>query len=366
MGFVKEILLLIAACCLTAGAFAQDSTDVRTPWRPVVSYIGDAAGNLSGGMERGGGYLGYAVLGISYNGEESGRWRNGGFTLTGGWTHGCTPSESWIGDLQVADYIEAGNHLFLQECYLWQRWGNWEATLGMQDFCAHFCFADAANLYFNSSFGISSALSCNHQLSFFPLFTWGANLRWQPSSSFRLQAALFDTPIDWEDNPYNLKWRFQKEKGANMVVEGEYDTKMGTVVKMAIVAQSCDWTVSVQASAEQCLLETERHILRLFGMGAVHLSESCTHPLQYAFGANLSGLFFRTGNDVLGLAVTNAAIRWEGGSFRNETAVELTWQWGINEHFYIQPDLQYIVRPSGSDVPLDNALFSALRIGFEW
>ena len=101
-------------------------------------------------------------------------------------------------------------------------------------------------------------------------------------------------------------------------------------------------------------------------MGALHLSDSCTHPMQYAFGANLSGLFFRTGADVLGLAVTNAAIRWEGGSFRNETAVELTWQWGINEHFYIQHDLQYIVRPSGSDVPLDNALFSALRIGFEW
>ncbi|MBQ5532046.1 MAG: hypothetical protein IIU04_00710, partial [Bacteroidales bacterium] len=120
--------MLIAACCLTSGAFAQDSADVRNPWRPVVSYIGDAAGNLSGGMERGVGYLGYAVLGVSYNGEESGRWRNGGFTLTGGWTHGCTPSESWIGDLQVADYIEAGNHLFLQECYLWQRWGNWEAT----------------------------------------------------------------------------------------------------------------------------------------------------------------------------------------------------------------------------------------------
>ena len=101
-------------------------------------------------------------------------------------------------------------------------------------------------------------------------------------------------------------------------------------------------------------------------MGAVHLSESCTHPLQYAFGANLSGLFFRTGNDVLGLAVTNAAIRWEGGSFRNETAVELTWQWGINGHFYIQPDLQYIINPSGNSVQLGNALFSALRIGFEW
>ena len=364
---LKLILVIMMPCLLKTSAFAQPSEKNGSPWGMVASYTGDAVGNLKGGISQGGGYLGYAVLGVSYDGKENGRWRNGGFRLTGGWTHGCTPTESFVGDWQFVDNLEAGNHLFLQECYLSQQWKNLEVTLGMQDFCMHYCFLPSANLYMNSSFGISSVLTCNYQLSIYPLFALGCNLRWQISPSFGLQAAVFDTPLDWEENPYNLNWCFQREKGYNLVLEGTYASspENGTLLKMAFITRTDDGAVGLQALAEQCLAESERHSLHLFLMGAIHLSENCNHPLQFAAGGNFRGLCTKSGKDVLGLAITDASIR-SAGSLQHETVLELTWMLPWNDHVYIQPDLQYLIHPFGECERKSNALFAALRFGVEW
>lgn len=79
-------------------------------------------------------------------------------------------------------------------------------------------------------------------------------------------------------------------------------------------------------------------------------------------GLNYRGLIPGRDNDELGVAVAYASISSKLKSTRDsaETAFELTYKVLWNEHFYIQPDFQYILNP-GADLSLEDALVAGLR-----
>ncbi len=79
-----------------------------------------------------------------------------------------------------------------------------------------------------------------------------------------------------------------------------------------------------------------------------------------ALGVNITGLIGDRVKDVAGLAVTTG--RFNGGA-GSETAIELTYRVHFSENIFLQPDLQYIIHPSGRSSGIPHCLAGFLRIG---
>ena len=77
-------------------------------------------------------------------------------------------------------------------------------------------------------------------------------------------------------------------------------------------------------------------------------------------GCSLTSLFSKSGADALTAGFASAHIdghKWE-------TAIELNYRYQIGDHFYVSPDMQWILNPMG-DPDAKNALVGTLRLGFE-
>jgi porin len=84
------------------------------------------------------------------------------------------------------------------------------------------------------------------------------------------------------------------------------------------------------------------------------------HRYYFGLGSNYYGIFSEEGKDILGLAVNFFDLRKTIHQY--ETTLELYYKWQFNKNFAIQPDIQYIINPSGTDTKLSNALVSILRL----
>ena len=73
---------------------------------------------------------------------------------------------------------------------------------------------------------------------------------------------------------------------------------------------------------------------------------------------------FKERDDVFGIALTSALLSDE--SKKHETVIELTYKCQIIDQLFIQPNLQYIINPAGTEEKLNNALVAGLRFGFEF
>ncbi len=77
-------------------------------------------------------------------------------------------------------------------------------------------------------------------------------------------------------------------------------------------------------------------------------------------GANLRGVFSKRRRDVLGFAVAHAGLH--DAAHKHETVLELYYKYRFNDNIALQPDIQYVISPSGSDEKLSNALAGILRL----
>jgi porin len=81
-------------------------------------------------------------------------------------------------------------------------------------------------------------------------------------------------------------------------------------------------------------------------------------------GCTYTGLFSKAGADVLGLAVADGMLTKTRG--RDETAFELTYKFQVSDQIYLQPEMQYVLHPGGTDVQLKNATVGLVRLGLEF
>lgn len=365
-----KCLILTSLILISLHLSAQDTASVRQRENPVsfeVSYSGDLMGNVAGGIKQGGTYLGYAQLGLLLDFEKMGAWKGGVLCIKGGNTHSGTPSETFIGDFQSADNIEAGNHTFLQELWFSQTIWQFELKAGLQDFNADFTACESAALFVNSSFGIHAVLSDHTTLPIFPIMGLGANLRWNFRNDMSWIVGAYDCPYDFEENPYNVHWKFTKEKGGILATEYQYTPTIKNELQgqyqVGFTYETAGRNWGVYLNASQAVWKRNQKTLNLFVMSALerHLSEHMY--FQISGGASMTGVFSKKGKDVLGIACTSAM---SSNKLEHETAIELTYQYQIHEFIYLQPDIQYIINPSGTEEELDNALMLLLRLKIEF
>lgn len=384
MNNLKKGLLLLIVFKVSHG-FSQTLSKTSTPaWQLNATYNGDLARNFNGGIATGTTYLGLSDLFLSYNTENAGLWKGGEFLVHGANTHGGEPSANLIGDFQVASNIEAGNHSFLYELWYKHTFNSMQTTIGLQDLNIEFANSDVASLFLNSSFGVHSVISDNTLAPIFPLTSPGITICWKTSDNLCMKTAVYKgCPIDFEDNPYNIKWDLNYLQALLWITEGQYSWMNKTGTQNGIKAglffhQHCP-------DAEIINSETGNNLTYDYGfymVGEHQLFHNTLNNKQFnvfyqigvsprndnfgylGAGCSFSGLFSKTGADELGFAMAWGMLTPERGN--DETALELTYKFPICEHIFLQPDLQYIIHPGGTDQQLANATVGFLRLGLEF
>lgn len=349
-----------------------------------ATYKGDFVSNFSGGIKTGSTYLGLADLYVSFDAEKAGLWKGGEFMIHGANSHGGEPSANLIGDFQVASNIEAGNHTFLYELWLKQTIGNVTATIGLQDLNAEFTNSDVASLFLNSSFGVHSVISDNILAPIFPLTSPGITFCWNTSETICLKSAIYKgCPIDFDTNPYNVRWDLNHLQGLLWVTEGQFSWKShqekNNVLKTgAFFHRHCPESGVINSETGNELTydygfylvgdhQVFSHGNEVRGLNIFYQLGVSPRNDNFAYvgaGCSYSGLLSGKGSDVLGLAIASGMLTDERG--KDETTFELTYKVQLTDQIYFQPDLQYVVNPGGTGLPLKNATVGLLRLGLEF
>ncbi len=344
---LKKVTLTLFAAAVSLAAHAQP--EKQNPFSFEGSYVGDAYYNTTGGLKTGGGFMGMGNIMVGFDTEKARLWRGGSFFVNGASIHGKSLTENYLGDMQVASNIDAGEHAYLHELWFRQRLGNLALTLGLQDLNAEFMVSEGAGEFVNSSFGVPPVIATGIPVPIFPLTGLGASVRWDIGDKWAVQGALFDgdqTPFD--RNPHNIRWSFAKDDGLLTMGEVHY----GGRFKLGAYYHSADENYGFYALADQPVSER----LSLFGQLAVAPKSKNENNYSVGLGAN----YFISERHALGLAATHAGLH--AADHKHETAVELYYKYTLNDYIALQPDFQYIINPSGAEMKLDNALVGMLRL----
>lgn len=374
---LSTVTILSVLTYFTSQAFAQDGPDKKQDAVALgASYTGDNVNNLRGGIKTGSCYLGLAHLYINIDTKNAGLWKGGHIYLNTTNTHGASPSAEYIGDLQTASNIEAGNHTFFQELWYKQVIGKVELTAGLQDLNVQFANTDNGALYLNSSFGILPTISANIPAPIYPLTALGFSGKWTISDDFSWNSAIYDgNPFDFDRNPYNLNWKINPNDGLLAITEVQYTHQykdLPATYKIGLYSHN-HWF----SSRSQTVDSVPENNYGFYVIGDKMFwkrdSKSLSTFLQFGFGPsryNQNYMYIGTGlnyqglrknkNDVIGLAVATARLK---GAVSYETTFELTYKTDLSQKIYIQPDVQYIINPAGLGNKLGNSLEFTLRLG---
>ena len=379
---LKCVFTLGTFTCLACLANAKRLSDKNEGEHVTfeASYIADNINDVIGGIQTGSNYLGMANMMMVFDTEKARMWKGGHFFINAANTHGDEPSINLIGDVQVISNIEAGNHTYLQEVWVKQHFSSTVITMGLQDLNVEFANSTYGELYLNSSFGILPIISNNFNASIFPLTTMGITCKWVASKKYTWVNAMYDgSPTNFDYNPYNLKWQFNSGDGLLLISEIQKQKKtkhLSGVYKLGAYSHFhrkgknidtpdslTNSLIGIYAFCDHTLWVRGNKNLGLFVQLGYSPSKASTNDFYLGSGLNYTGLLSKKAKDVLGLAFAHVNFTRNGNS---ETAIELTYQYQISGHFFVQPDIQYIVHPSGTGEPLPNALAANFRFGLNF
>jgi len=380
---MRNAVLLAILTILSIQLKSQGQKDsTQSAFQFEASYIGDNINVISGGIKKSAAYLGFATFNVSFNFEKARLWKGGLLHLHAANTHGSNPSADFIGDFQVVSNIEAGNHTYLQEFWIKQNFGKLELTFGLQDLNAEIAATEGGSLFLNSSFGILPSISANLSSPIFPLTALGLTSKWYISEKSTWLAAIYDgNPTEFENNPYNLNWRYNTGDGILAITEFQQNIEINSlpgILKLGVfnhchfidkvrnveVPDSINYCINgAYLMIDQKIWQKSKNCFGFFTQLGVSPSKYSISNYYLGAGINFCGLFNKNGEDALGLAIAHVNFNDDLGS---ESAIELTYFNQITENIFIQPDIQYIINPSGTRSGLQNAFTANIRFGINF
>ncbi len=364
------IIILIALSQFSGNrVFSQDSIVNLAPISFEACYVGDFGRNFRGGIMQDDFYLGMITLSSSINSQGLGLWHGGSINISLSNTHGRSLSSDIIGDAQVVSNIDNGLSTILYSAYYQQEFGNLNIFAGKHDLNSEFMICDNSMLFLNSSAAVVPTASLNLPLSIFPRPVMGAGALWSNGKHIGLRSAVYDASAPDTD-----------ELNADMVpsfdeyialAELEYfSDSTHTKIKAGAFYHTEDtepigkgsaksYNYSVYLNAEQQLLSLGKADLSACGHIGIAPYQYNGSSMFYALGAVANNVY---GKYSLGLMYYNMAYSRESeNGDASEQVIECTALFPITDNISVQPNIQYIVTPSGNS-ELDNALIAMLRI----
>ena len=369
------------------------------------TYIGEALGNLSGGISRTSIYEGRLELTTELDLAKLMGWSGGTLHATAYQIHGRGLTSRTLDNLLDVSSIEARPTTRLFTLWLQQQLWSDTSSIRVGQIAAddEFIISDTAAIFVNATFGWPgwAAADLPSGGPAYPLATPGARLRFDPAENVTLLGAVFSGNPAGNGGPADPQLRdisgttFSFSGGTLMIGEAQYRINQGEHAaglpgtykfglwyhtgsfadlnldrsgrSLASPASSgvplrhrSDY--AIYAIADQTVWQGADQGLNLFLRIAGAPSDRNLISFYVDGGAAFSGLIAGRPDDKLGLAVgyarigdaardfdSNVAAFTGSGLVRDyETVLELTYQAQIAPWWILQPDLQVVFHPGGT------------------
>lgn len=372
IGMKRVALLFFKGYSLFAQTHDADSSGCGLDYKS--SYIGDFLYNAAGGKQQGLAYLGMASLGIHIETEKLRLWKGGSIYVLGKSVHGHSPTEKLVGDFQTISNIDGGEHTYLHEFWYKQRFNNWSITAGLQDANEELAVNEVGDLFVQSSFGIPSVVAESVPIAIFPLTNIGVTLQAHIHENIDVSAAVYNgNPNHFEANPYNTDWKFDKQDGILSIAECKIHSTSDDYITVGYYNHS--GLEEYNDSIQQYELSFEQNYgaysiinytawqhpqsdtkLGVFVQAAISPKAINENYYYIGFGGVLSN--WGKAQSAVGIGIAHAGFN----NNTSETIIETSLQTEIAKQLFIQPNIHYVIHPSGSNSGIKNALVAGLRI----
>jgi porin len=326
-------------------------------------YYGEVFTNAQGGISTNGAtrYQALLDLPVTFDFEKMRLPLPGRFFLLAQNTHGRGISEDFVGDTLVLSDIDSFHNVMQVGEYWWE--SSWLTDdvivrLGKQDVNTEFAIMDLAEDFIQSTFELTPSAT----LPTYPDQSMAAVVLMQLKESLQLKVGIWDALANGES------WGFSGNDTVLVIGELEYTytlfdgTLPGTLGLGAgymsdgeLAAETLAATHGYYAQLEQLVYREctcdpyndqglavfAAYYPRFLGPQVLTktIGDSAVAGLVY------TGLISQRGEDTFGAGVAWAEL-FQGGT-NQETVYELFYKTQITPRISLQPDLQYIVSPSG-------------------
>jgi porin len=416
-----------------AGGSAADATDETPNWRETtlsgdwggsrkrlydagvqadLVYSADYLRDTTGGLKRGGAYMGHFDLILQFDGEKLVGWQGGSAYLQLISNSGGRVNLNHVGSLMGVDNLEAPvNRTGIFKAWLQQSFLDDKASLrvGLYPIDSEFYITDSSGVFLHPSFGMAAEVASFGSLagpSIYPTSSYAARLRIDPDPAwYAMVAVARGIPSERiaTAGP-NVSW--QKGTGSMLIGEVGFSPSKAGLLNDRPTSEEKDefepisklalglWRysprfpelVAVDAGGEPLLAthwgayvlaeqtlwrvpESNRDLAAFLRYG---FTDGKTNTLDYSFSAGLSfrGPFAGREKDTFGIAATRAHVGPQGRaqlsdelgeplSSTAEMAVEMTYRAQLAPGVVLQPVVQRIFNPA---LALPNATVAGVRL----
>ena len=348
-------------------------------------YRTDQVANLRGGIESHKGAIHNLDLQLSIDAGAFVGWTGARLFVHYLANDGGTISR-WVGDAQMISNLESPRLNKFYQAWIEQAlFDNVLSILcGLYDLNSEFYVTDAAALFLNGSHGIGKEFSQAgmNGPSIFPN-TGGALRVKGAADGLYLQAAVVDGRPGNDEDPCATSFAWCPDQGILLIAEGGMEVAGSDKSLYRKFAGGAWWfphsnqhpmnNRGFYLTAEQEVYRedrTESQGLTVFSR--VGFADAALNEYHYHLGIGFvyAGLLPGREEDRLGLAIAHAhhsdvflaqAEAEEVHLLEAETSVELTYRAQLSPWLILQPDIQYIIHPSGNP-GIPNATVAGARI----
>ena len=346
---------------------------------PFISYVSIAASNVSGGLDQKSRYAGQLYAGLNFDLENTFGWKGTRAKLSIANRHGrglMNEVDSVFEPLNVV----GGQNTFLYDLSIEKDFGNhFSFKLGRTTSADDF---SGSKLYFyslnNTVNGVIRALLLDGLMTTFPFPTWGARLRYKPSTKHQLQVGAYQLGKDvFDDTKNGLDCSFRSSDNLSVFIQYDWFGEIANRSARIYVGthQAFGMFANFDSGSES------DYFMRLFGHMDLELIDGLRSfltmsyspyggiakvPFQSSIGVKWKGLArFRANDSVLFFATIGSfSDEWailNGNELSPEIVLEVGYRLQITNYFGLQPALQYDIRPGGSGM-IDNAFIPGVMI----
>jgi porin len=372
---------VFALAVFSSPVMAEDESG---PVRFGATNLADVMSNVKGGLRRGTRVMDKIDLTATYLGDDNGL---PGFSifLDGQMTDGADLSGALVGAAQALSNLEAPAQVRLADAWMaWAKEGKAGVKLGVIDLNTEFDVQATGALFLNSAFGIGPDFSQSGQNgpSIFPSTGLGLVGWWLPGGHWQVKAGLFEGVPGDPMHPGRTRFVLSRDEGALVVLEARNHINENFVLGAGAwhltaslpaidpARGNLSGNAGYYAIADGLIYEApEGEGAGLSAWTRFGWADARINPISMTVNGGLvySAPFGRE-KDQAGVSVAHA---WFGAPARNmlgmgvaETMWEATYSFSLNSHFSLQPDIQYVMSPSGGPAP--DALVLGSRIAASW
>lgn len=384
----KQIFLSfnLALLCGQLNAAVIDASGVTVE----VAYSSEVFSNVDGGFQSGTQFNGLLTTDIDLDLGALIGLSGGALHTTLFYYKGNDISADYVGDFGVVSNLITDTEFNVFTLYYEQAWADEAVTFKVGQLAVDddFYASDVAALFLNANFGALPTASANVAAPIYSLAAPGAYFSWSDDEALLVRAGLYAGDAGRADNDvHGFEWRAGGAAGYTFFYEAVYDyaynSKPGLLKLGGYYASgefddfnsgnTVDGNYAFYFVIEQALSmtdETAPQCTAFLRAGWNPQEARNTVHFYTDFGFNWQGPLSARSDDVFGVAVSImnfgddyiASENSQGNRVTGqEIVLETTYAALINEHWSIQPDIQYIWNPH---VSRDNAFVLGLRSDF--